>query len=493
MNARVRFACVSLVIFAAISSPAFALCDGTPPDLTGFTFTPSSINTTSSSQVVTCNMTVTDDLSGASAVTCSFQSPSFMTSRSCSATVPTSGTPTNGTYSCAITFPRYSESGTWTASVGLSDAVGNSQTVFPQFLGFPFALTVTSDPDTIAPALTGFNFTPTSVNVSAAAQSVTCNMTVTDAKSGVDVAFCQFQAPTVSSEQVQGCAAAAPSTGTRNSGTFSCVVSIPRYADAGAWTPGVFLRDLAGNFAAPAVAGTLTVTAVPEDVVAPSLTSFSIAPASVDVSSAAKTVTCTMGVSDALAGVNAATCTVSYTDPFNPLLAQSQSCTAAAPSSGTRNSGTFQCIVTIPRYSTGGLWDVDVSLVDLVGNTADLPQPEQVNVACDGGAIETTVRFDNKTTLAWDAVAGADRYNVYRGDVSGLVDANLDHLPDGGYGTCQNSRDPDLTDTSFIDADVPSAAQKGFDYLVSYTIGGVEQGLGSNSFGDPRTVATPCP
>jgi hypothetical protein len=39
---------------------------------------------------------------------------------------------------------------------------------------------------------------------------------------------------------------------------------------------------------------------------------------------------------------------------------------------------------------------------------------------------------------------------------------------------------------------VPSAAQKGFHYLVGYTAGGVQKGLGVNSFGLARTV-TPCP
>jgi hypothetical protein len=73
------------------------------------------------------------------------------------------------------------------------------------------------------------------------------------------------------------------------------------------------------------------------------------------------------------------------------------------------------------------------------------------------------------------------------------VDANADHVPDGGYGTCQNSRDAILTDTTFLDTDVPSVAQKGFFYLVSYKAGGIEKGLGTNSYGTPRTVAAPCP
>jgi hypothetical protein len=316
-------------------------------------------------------------------------------------------------------------------------------------------------------------------------------MTVTDAKSGVDVATCIFQAP--DSDQVQGCATNTPSTGTRNSGTFACSVTIPRFSDAGTWTPAVFLTDLVGNFSTPVVSGSVTVTSSPEDITAPSLTSFMFSPTSVDVGSAADTVDCTIGVSDATSGVATAQCTFTYTDAINPSLVQSQSCLATTPSSGTRNSGTFACSVTIPRYSAGGSWDADVELTDQVGNASPLPQPEQLTVACAGGAAETTCRFSNKTTLIWDPIPGATRYNVYRLALSNMVDANQDHLPDSGYGACRNSTDPDLTDTTLADTQVPTAAQKGFSYLVSYTSGGSEQGLGTNSYGDPRTVNTPCP
>src|SRR5262249_59882392 len=99
----------------------------------------------------------------------------------------------------------------------------------------------------------------------------------------------------------------------------------------------------------------------------------------------------------------------------------------------------------------------------------------------------------DKQPLSWDVVAGASQYDLYRGPLTNLIDANADQLPDGGYGTCQNSRDPVLTDTSFVDADVPTAAQKGFFYLVAYKSGGVEKGLGTNSIGTARTVASPCP
>ncbi len=501
MNSRdgIRAAFAAVFCLAGLGmTPAQAVCDTTAPALTAFSFTPSTINTTSASQTVTCNMTLTDALSGVASASCLFVSPNSDYSQSCNATAPTSGTPQNGVWSCVITFPRYSQSGVWTAFVTTPDAVGNSASIDPSLDGFPSNLTITSDPDLVAPALTLFSLSPTAVTVSAAAQNVTCNMTMTDAKSGVAFAACQLKAPVISSTQTATCVAVAPTSGTRNNGLFSCVLSIPRYADAGTWTSEVLAFDQVGNAPADPItpAATLAVTSVPEDIVDPSLSNFDFNPKTISVGGGSKSVVCTMGVADSPGGVNTTTCSFSifgFTPEFE-LINQQHSCTASAPTTGTRNSGTFQCTVVFPRYAAGGLWDVNVSLDDLPGNSSEYPQALQLNVLCDAGDPETTCRFAaNKTSLTWDAVAGATRYNVYRGPQTNLVDANLDHVPDGGYGTCQNSRDAVLTDTTFVDTDIPSVAQKGFFYLVSYTSGGVEKGRGANSFGTARTVAAPCP
>jgi hypothetical protein len=445
-------------------------------------------------------MTLTDALSGVASATCTFATSDQAYRQSCTAAAPTSGTPQNGTWSCVITFPRYSQSGVWTATVSAPDAVGNAGLgpIDPSDQGFSSTLTVTSDPDVVTPALTTFTALPGAVTVSAAPQNVTCTMTMTDAKSGVAFASCQLSAPAASSTQTASCGALAPTSGTRNNGVFSCVATIPRYADAGTWTSAVFAIDQVGNVASfsPA-APTVAVTSVPEDIVDPSLvmgtTDFN--PKTISVGAAPKPVVCTMGVADSPAGVDTATCSFSITTFVPPLdfVNQNQSCTTSAPLSGTRNSGVFQCTVNFPRYSAGGSWSGRVSLTDLAGNSSDTALAVPLTVDCGAGELETTCRFAaNKTSLTWDVIASATQYNVYRGPQTNLVDANADHLPDGGYGTCQNSRDAILTDTTFIDADIPSVAQKGFFYLVSYKLGG-EKGLGTNSFATPRTVAAPCP
>jgi hypothetical protein len=481
----------ALAVFAGSALPALGQCDTADPGFSSFGFAPAAINTTAASQNVTCTIAVTDALSGASMVGCSFTSPSFQKTVSCAATAPTSGTPQNGVYTCIATFPRHSEAGIWKAGLTAQDAVGNdiSLSFFQLPVGFPTDLTVTSDPDVVAPGLTDLALVPTSVTVSAAAQNVTCNMTVADAKSGVASASCFLAGP--AGTQGQGCSSVTPTSGTRNNGVFSCTMSMPRYSDAGTWTSLVFVVDQVGNAGQFFPGDTLSVTSVPEDITAPSQVSFDFNPKTVDTGTGPRVVICTMAVADSPAGVQIATCAFQYSDPGTGESYEA-ACDSLAPSAGTRQNGTFTCNVTLPRYTPGGSWTSSASYVDAVGNQVDVPSALALNVGCAAAEAETTCRFDTKTNLAWNTVAGATRYNLYRGVLTGLVDGNADHLPDGGHGTCQNSRDPVLTDLVFVDTDVPTTVQKGFHYLVGYTAGGVQKGLGVNSFGLARTV-TPCP
>lgn len=358
------------------------------------------------------------------------------------------------------------------------------------------ALPAHAECDTAGPVLTLLTLDKTSVNTTTAAQNVVCTMNVNDSPAGVASATCLVQYVDLVNPgvvQTQSCNSTTPSAGTPQNGTYTCTITMPRYSDAGTWTTLVLASDAVGNRSNGTPPATLTVTASPEDIIAPTV-AFDFNPKSIDVSASPQTVTCTFTVTDALAGVNFATCDFSYSDSLAvPPINQSQTCTATAPSSGTRNNGTFSCVVTIPARSAGGNWTPTVNVADVVGNVASPPQAQVLAVSCAASEAETTIRFSNKTTLTWTAIAGATRYNIYRGVVTGLTDANHDGLPDGGYGTCQNSRDPNLTDTQFIDTDVPTLAQKGFHYLVDYTTGGVEKGLGKTSAGKPRTVAAPCP
>jgi len=492
----IRVAVAALLFLTGFGGSALlAECDTSVPVLTGFSFNPPAVDTSAGPQNVTCSMTLEDPLSGVANAVLEFTSPDGNSRQSCTAAAPASGTRQNGTWSCVVTLPRYAPAGVWTADGLATDAVGNLALINPASGGFPSLLTVASDSDNVAPALTAFSLQPGSVDVSAVARNVTCNMTLTDAKSGVANATCRLYAP--DSGQSVVCGATAPSSGTRNNGVFSCVLAIPAHADAGTWYAEVNAIDQAGN--APGLpfdpVPTLAVTSSPEDVTAPSLTSFDANPKTISVGAAQKPVVCTMGVADSPTGVDTATCRLNIFAFIPPdFVSQAQSCTASAPSSGTRNSGTFECTVTVPRYSVEGAWASSVTLADLAGNSTVYSEALQINVNCAAVDVETNCHFAaDRQSLVWDAIAGATRYDVYRGVMTSLVDTNADHLPDTGYGSCQNSRDGNLTDLTFVDTDIPTTGQKGFFYLVAFRTTGGTMGLGSNSFGAPRTVPSPCP
>jgi len=101
--------------------------DTTAPVLQDLSWTPTTINTAAGTQQITVTAHVTDDLSGVvntNYLIASFNSPSghylftYMTDR-------IAGTAVDGVYSAVLTVPALSESGVWTASFTVMDAMGN--------------------------------------------------------------------------------------------------------------------------------------------------------------------------------------------------------------------------------------------------------------------------------------------------------------------------------------------------------------------------------
>jgi len=101
-----------------------------------------------------------------------------------------------------------------------------------------------------------------------------------------------------------------------------------------------------------------------------------------------------------------------------------------------------------------------------------------------GGPRAFSLEAD-KVTLVWPAVTGALTYNIYRGDLSDLIDGD-------SYGACMTGLDDDPRDTFFVDPDVPSSGD-GYFYLMSVVDAGGDGGLGTTSAGLPRVPAVACP
>jgi hypothetical protein len=218
--------------------------DTTPPNITSLTLTPSAIDTTAASATVTVGFTLTDDLSGANTFQMLLTSPSGNATQSASKSFTAA---TSVTDSVAVTFPRFSEAGTWTvSSVFVGDAAGNSLILATADLAarsFPTTLTVTSTTDSTPPTLTAFSFAPTSINITGAPATVTFTFAATDDISGVTRFEADFISP--SGLSVQNAVATFAAT-TSASGTAS--TTFPKGSENGTWVvANAFLLDAAGN------------------------------------------------------------------------------------------------------------------------------------------------------------------------------------------------------------------------------------------------------
>ena len=139
------------------------------------------------------------------------------------------------------------------------------------------------------------------------------------------------------------------------------------------------------------------------------------------------------------------------------------------------------------RFAVGD-FNLD-SRLDVAGGSNSV----RVTILLNQSGPDTFGFESDGTTLCWPAVTGALSYDIYRGDLSGLVDGDDDGLPDGGYGTCMTGLDDDPGDTFFEDADVPSPEEAGFFYLMSVVDSEGDHGIGTTSAGLPRTPGVPCP
>jgi hypothetical protein len=107
------------------------------------------------------------------------------------------------------------------------------------------------------------------------------------------------------------------------------------------------------------------------DVSAPTIISLAVSPASVDVTSGAKTVTVTAHITD-VGGSGTSQFTVNATASNGAF----ENCSTGAPTSGTAADGTWSCVLTIPAGATPGDWKLFVQAFDAAFNRRAYGQAE---------------------------------------------------------------------------------------------------------------------
>lgn len=100
--------------------------DLTPPQLVALDLDQNHGDTSAAPAITTCRVHASDDLSGVTRLRCRLSSENGFGSSACESTVPTSGSPLDGLFECALPLPTLAPAGRWTVALELLDRVGNT-------------------------------------------------------------------------------------------------------------------------------------------------------------------------------------------------------------------------------------------------------------------------------------------------------------------------------------------------------------------------------
>ena len=341
--------------------------DRTPPVLKSLAFTPEEIQTSTDLAYVTISFAATDDSSGVNYFEACFTDPTGVVQRSATAKV----TPQRSLMdSVKITFPRFSNAGTWVLShVSLSDAAGNTLSLNAAALlraGFPTRLEVRSLKDTVSPKLMSLDFTPAEIDTTNGPTEVKVSYTATDDLSGVTYIELSFASPS----GILRRSASAKFEPTLSKSDMMIVV-FPKFSEAGRWTlNSVFLTDAGGNTLllkteriADLGFGTVLDVKSRADTTSPELRSLRFSPSVIDTRESEDSVTVDFELSDDLSGVKSFE--AAFTGP-----SKSVSYKGIVSFSMPTKEATGRVKVTFPKSSEPGTWSLStVSITDDSGNS----------------------------------------------------------------------------------------------------------------------------
>jgi hypothetical protein len=383
-----------------VSFTATSIADTVAPQVTAFALTPAALDVTQAAGVVTFTVHASDNASGIAVVWIQVRKPDGTLPGACGALEPATGSRTDGTWECRFTVPQSAMQGDWTIDgIEVQDQVLNDRRYTTAELtdaGFPTSITITSaDQDVTVPTLASLSFTPSAVDVTTAATTITFTAHITDAGSGVRAAQLNIQATAGDPANLQfaECLEMTRVAGSPVDGTWSCDVTIPKDAIAGEWqVHRVWAWDEADNLMTMtttdlADAGqptSIMVTSGSADATSPTLTAFSITPDTADVSTSDVQVTFTASVEDAGSGFSLGTVFLRA-----PGASSASGCDMKPAGGAPVSAGTFSCTMLLSKLSSAGTWTADVSLEDAAGNMRSYSSAELETAGFTGSLIVT--------------------------------------------------------------------------------------------------------
>jgi hypothetical protein len=361
----------------------YALSDTTAPRLESLTISPSSIDTSAGPQTITLTAHVTDDLAGVGAGPFGFSDVQFIGPGNQQVRASffdgsrVSGTSLDGIYRTTVTVPTFAAKGTWNAyDATVVDNVGNRLLLLQPDLvarGLANSFEQVGAGDAAPPDIKSLSLTPTSIDTSTGAQTITVTAHLTDDFSGVSAAHVQFF-NVAGQVAVASLSPADLQSGTSRDGIYTTTMTMRQYSAPGTWYVDVVtINDFAGNtssqvrseLAARGLSWSFQQAGV-GDTTAPVLQSLSWTPTAINTASAAQQITVTARVTDDLAGIAtpSASIVVSFASPSGQFLTLYLSQRIA----GTALDGTYSAALTVPALSESGVWTASVEVWDQVGN-----------------------------------------------------------------------------------------------------------------------------
>lgn len=357
--------------------------DLVPPDLMNFEITPDTIDTGTSSQIITFILNITDEMSGFDYLYLYLTSPSQQQEHTIiiHSYHVIIGDEYNGIYQVQYTIPQYSESGTWyIRRIDFHDDVTNIRYVYTQDIidrGFSPYLYVSGGPDLAIPIILDLQIDPDIIDVSGYSKRVDFTYHITDELAGFYYLYAYIYSPSNKQRRVT---LITPWTnlisGDANDGIYKYTLEFPEHHEAGFWRIRfIDIYDNARNYRRifepelidAGLETKIELISYPHDIIAPVLEGLDIDPRLVDTSAGPQSVYFTFNISDHLAGFDVLSLYLT-----SPSGAQEWRLTATARNhmiSGDVFSGIYRERIILPQYSEIGTWKIRrICLFDNVTN-----------------------------------------------------------------------------------------------------------------------------
>jgi IPT/TIG domain len=450
--ARLWLVCV--VVAAAFGAGSASASAAEPPVLASLAISPSSINTSSSSQTVKVTAKITST-SGFAFGSVQFASPNGGEATERVVFSKVSGTANEGVWEAVVPFKQYVAPGTWrVTTLNMTDKEGSTLRLSSAQLtgkGFPSSVSVTSVEDNEPPVLASLSISPIKVNTTASSQTVAVTAHITDNLSGLASASIAFKSPT--GQRTTERASFVKISGTPTNGVYEATVTFRRYITPGPWkVAGLRMTDNVENeislgsrrLEAKGFPDTVQVESI-EDEAPPAVAGLAITPSSVNVASSSQTVTVSAHITDDLSGV--ASASVQFESPSGKQVTTNVEFTKV---SGTETDGMYEATVTFNQFIQPGTWKVrDVDLRDNVGNeagvsaaqleakglpatvsvtsSADTEPPALASFALSPASVNTMTASETVTVTAeiTDNLSGFDHGSVVFESPNGKVLTNI--------------------------------------------------------------------